>query len=368
MEVLIIGNGFDLAHDLKTQYSDFLPVMKDPDAFVDAIIKMKDGKIYPEPWERYNHPNIGDANVDKLKSMAGILKNNVWADYYRNCEADIQGWIDFENEMFPVFSLLQEVFQSCENATIRLDDDIPVLTLDLASYEAARKAKLIPKYFYKVNGQRIVIKGKEFVGYHYGLSKNKILEDLKDELDKFIETFRIYLEEVVCTQKIQTKALINRMHPDAVVSFNYTNTELQYPYLRGVHNFHVHGNVNKDNSMALGVNKVDTDPDNDFVYFLKYFQRIRRGINQEYKSLIDWDAEKELHVSFYGHSLSVTDEDIIKPFVEKSNKVTIYCYGQKDYEQKVINLIKLFNRDIIEDDLYRGRIAIIDTKMSSSHS
>lgn len=60
----------------------------------------------------------------------------------------------------------------------------------------------------------------------------------------------------------------------------------------------------------------------------------------------------------YGYSLDETDEDILKYligdinrqgiFVLKPEKVCIFYYDIDDYEQKVINLIKLYGRNIVE--------------------
>lgn len=73
MKILIVGNGFDLAHQLPTRYSDFLSEMQNDSKFHKYLQNNKLNK-------KFN------------KSLNGILikhlKNNT-----KN------GWIDFENEM-----------------------------------------------------------------------------------------------------------------------------------------------------------------------------------------------------------------------------------------------------------------------------
>ena len=51
-----------------------------------------------------------------------------------------------------------------------------------------------------------------------------------------------------------------------------------------------------------------------------------------------------VHTYFFGHSLSVTDGDIIKQLSDLSDKITIYYLDQIDYETKVINLLKIFEK------------------------
>ncbi len=361
MDVLIIGNGFDLAHGLKTQYSDFLPIIKSPDAFVDAITRMKRGSDVPEMWEKYRHEGISDASIDNINEMSRILKQNVWAYYFSHCEADIQGWIDFEHEIFPAISLFQEIFKNAQNATVGLSGDTPVLYVNIGNNELLRRAGLFPKYISYFKDNPIHIKGKPFVGIQYGLVKKSVLDSLRHELDDFIKVFKIYLNEIVCSTKIDRKPIIESIHADAIISFNYTNTEQQYDNLKKANTFHIHGNVLDKDSIVLGVDEVKSDTNKDFIYFVKYFQRIRKKTNQEYKSLLNCRSIGEnLNLIFYGHSLDSTDKDIIKTFVDTANHVSIYYKDQDDYEKKVINLIKLFGRDDVEDDLYSGRIEMIE--------
>ena len=75
MDILILGNGFDLAHGLKTKYSDFL-------------------KYYQE---KYNTPR--SMGVDK---SGNFLYNNVWAKHFLNKTPVGDKWIDLEKEIYNV--------------------------------------------------------------------------------------------------------------------------------------------------------------------------------------------------------------------------------------------------------------------------
>ena len=76
-----------------------------------------------------------------------------------------------------------------------------------------------------------------------------------------------------------------------------------------------------------------------------------------------------LHI--YGHSLDETDEDILKYVIGDKNenseldlkpeKVIIYYYDNFDYEQKVINLIKLYGRAIVEEYMEKSLFEFIPT-------
>ena len=209
MDILIIGNGFDIENGLPTKYTDFLEVIRNPQSFTSAIYKMKNNQ-YDKKLEKYYHPNLSKVNFDNLNKMASILSDNSWAEY-----------------------------------------------------------------FSKTRGNRIFT-SNGYVHGNYGLMKEKMLEDLKNELDQFIEAYRIYLMEIVDTKSIDKKMhkSIAEINADAILSFNYTNTELKYTNLKAADRYHIHGDISSDNSLVLGVNQVDGDEANEYIYFVKYFQRI----------------------------------------------------------------------------------------------
>lgn len=363
MDILIIGNGFDIENGLPTKYTDFLEVIRNPQSFTSAIYKMKSNQ-YDKKLEKYYHPDLSKVNFDNLNKMASILSDNSWAEYFSRCGADIQGWIDFEREIIPVIEMFRETFKLAPYADVRVRDDAPLMILDLERNDLARKTGLFPKYFSKTRGNRIFT-SNGYVHGNYGLMKEKMLEDLKNELDQFIEAYRIYLMEIVDTKSIDEKMhkSIAEINADAILSFNYTNTELKYTNLKGADRYHIHGDISSDNSLVLGVNQVDGDEANEYIYFVKYFQRIRRRINQKYKELLD--APYGFNLTLFGHSLDITDEDIIKPFIRSAEKVRIYYYDQRDYESKIINLINLFDREWVELKMYNNEICfkMIERKM-----
>ena len=100
--ILLIGNGFDLAHNLQTKYGDFLEVIKD------WIY------IYPSLEKEINNDIINrlfcQIKKDNIKKFDEIIQNNSWVNYFKQCAAEIDGWIDFEKEILPVTNLFKTIF------------------------------------------------------------------------------------------------------------------------------------------------------------------------------------------------------------------------------------------------------------------
>ena len=106
MNILVIGNGFDLAHGFPTTYGDFL---RFADVFKRYREVCKKEKIEAEELA------IGDKRLvlflfelnkqehQIYEELEEMLVDNIWIEYfwkiYENRESIKNGWIDFENEI-----------------------------------------------------------------------------------------------------------------------------------------------------------------------------------------------------------------------------------------------------------------------------
>ena len=103
MTILVIGNGFDLAHHLPTQYCDFLNFIKafnnpgndDYSSFIKEI-KENNESLYLE-----------------IQSLIenNILIENFLSIYEDRCKKGKNGWIDFESEISTIVKSLDEAKQ-----------------------------------------------------------------------------------------------------------------------------------------------------------------------------------------------------------------------------------------------------------------
>ncbi len=130
--------------------------------------------------------------------------------------------------------------------------------------------------------------------------------------------------------------------------------------------------------MVLGIDeylpKKRKDKDIKFIAFKKFYQRIYKGTGCKYKEWIDTikgdfaDYQTELekstmnqkvivnklkkqylnkhHVYIFGHSLDVTDKDILSDLILNDNVQTTIFYHDKDaMGQQIANLVKVIGQD-----------------------
>lgn len=371
--ILLIGNGFDLAHELKTSYNDFLFLMKHWDEFYRIYGEKKKNADFANEFPKMepflkNISKMEDAHIEKLGK---IIQTNVWANYYRNCEAEIDGWIDFEREMYPVLDLMECICDKRNDLGGNM-----IRYTESPHGRLCNIAEMLPKYINGINiRERWCLVTDDYFSDNYGVLKKKIMKSLKEELEEFILALEIYFYEFVeKTEGIKIVSQIKDIHADYLISFNYTTTERIYE-IREDHVHHLHGAIRKDsaskNNMVLGVNEREHQ-DNEFIYFVKYFQRIQKHCGTRYKEFTKKtelnsygiDITQPYNLYIYGHSLDATDKDVLEYLIGhldesgemhmKANRLVIFYYDQTDFEKKVINLINMYGRAVVEEKMELG--------------
>jgi hypothetical protein len=88
--IIIVGNGFDVAHNFKTKYEDFLY-----DYFIKAIIEFEQNWIYEDELIKLisrNFPqyHLGDTISDKLNNLNQILQCD---EIYWNDKSNIESYL-----------------------------------------------------------------------------------------------------------------------------------------------------------------------------------------------------------------------------------------------------------------------------------
>ena len=302
-KILIVGNGFDLAHNLKTRYSDVLEVFKKRKSFYGLYINRKIDTGFDEKIADNIQKALESYDSKNLEKLDKIIRNNSWVEYYSGCGAELDLWIDFERELVPVL----DIFDFILSADINFEDG----SIEFERNSFFKFNCYFSRYFTILNN-KIFVKNY-YIDSSYGLMKKTLLRDLKNEFLEFIEALEIYFYEFVeKASDVHPISQIREIEPNYIISFNYTHTEKYY----GINNVHhIHGVIRDDldcgsNNMVLGVNDYDNK---DFIYFVKYFQRIQKHCGVDYKYIIneqcifkfsdEFDKEyNDYELYIYGHS------------------------------------------------------------------
>ena len=116
--------------------------------------------------------------------------------------------------------------------------------------------------------------------------------------------------------------------------------------------------------MVLGV-RDDAFENWDYIYFQKFFQRIQKRTGAFYKAWIPQIRrsveDTPIKVFIMGHSLGMTDKEILKEFFygKYVSEITIYYHNQYAYEQLVISLVNMFGKEFVIEQTGSNRIKFI---------
>lgn len=377
-KVLVTGNGFDLHHCLPTRYSDFLDVIKrlmemDKEGNIDRCQFLT--YVLGEQSPLYNsntmikkcydvHKAVIDKtrlNTKKLQEMVSIAKENFWMIYFLERDIKRVGWIDFEKEIARVIrafrNVIKELDQKCMNNQgyeVCLED----LVVSMEDYYIVTSEAFHELFYYdeytRLNQEFWNTQIIENEIRYLSADSRKIAEKLYQSLEEFIEILKWYITEFV--QKIavtQKSKMATLFDCDRVITFNYTNT---FSILYDKHGWlpvsFVHGSA-KEGNMVLGVNDDKCDQlkglDLSFVAFKKYYQRTYKNTDYDFEKNLPNGSKYKLY--FVGHSMDVTDQDILRALIRDS-KVTqsiIFYHDDESHQQVIKNVIALFGKDEFEN-------------------
>lgn len=355
MNILVIGNGFDLAHGLKTSYKDFLTFISQFLLWQECqsennkqVLDKNTDYTFLKFFKRMDDNHHAD--YDKLKTeLDGLIRDNLWIEYFNKIISNNDtknNWIDFEKEIAKIVQILDKA--RCE--------------VKINMSKIGDTAKLSPCYQDVL--KRVLKRDVGILDYN---TINNCKTKLKNDLDGLTRCLEIYLSYYVNTQiqNISHKIPeIESIQFEKVISFNYTNTcelvyggnDIKYDYIHGKAEF-THS-IDECN-MVIGIDEYLTgserDTDNEFIEFKKFYQRIYKMTGSKY---IDWLREyentpvyndkKDCNIYFFGHSLDVTDKDIIARLINTPrSKTTIFYHSKEALASQISNLVKVIGEETL---------------------
>lgn len=398
MNILVLGNGFDLAHGLPTSYINFLEFCEKVIPIYNGIDKLyisyksnflSDWKINNEIKDfledayksRKKENNIIYTKYPELDELYLLIENNIWFYYFKKCNKHgKENWIDFENEISKVIKSITQVMEEFE---------ISLYSEEL-NYMDGNSYPGIDSVYYNI--LNIMRKCKK--GILYKFTYLEIKNYLLDDLNCLTRALEIYLTKVICkikTGKVSSDIEFITELSTKVLNFNYTDT-----YFRKYSNYNDETNIDyiygkadinntiETNNMVLGIDeylsKKKRNSDTDFIAFKKYYQRIFKGTGCKYKDWLDIIHEdykkrqiklekrvmetsgffskkqiikqvkreylNEHNLYIFGHSLDVTDKDILRDLILNNIlHTTIFYHSKEELGKKIANLVKVIGQD-----------------------
>lgn len=342
--LLVVGNGFDLASGLPTSYSDFLNTIK-------FILNAKNNK------ELLNFNNFA-CDEKRYLQFANYVRtlneSNYFLKYFLSFQVEFKRWCDVETELSKILQSFDLLLSNGEiilhSNSIRSDVSNDIKTLNILnekfvptwnglkiSYDNLYRHAFIEDTTVQATNDVFTLKE------NFENLKTKIINGLYEDLKKFANAFKMYLNLI----PIEKSLKCNLSNIGRVISFNYTHSvdySFDPPYI-----YRIHGELN--NEIVLGIDSSVKFSDQRFNKFLKIVQR--QGVNEEL-NLMGMLQKVEI-VLYFGLSFDSNDKDTFD-YIFKNTDADhiIYYYG--DLEETVLNIQKIIGTDRLNDLSAKGKI------------
>lgn len=324
--VIIIGNGFDLAHGLKTSFKDFI------EDYVYQIlnnIKLKfkhnDPLLSINSYATFHHLNKSFSLSEAYKEFRSLMKNaqikiekesELLSNIYS--EIDVKSWVDIE---VIFFKLLKD---SSNNK-----DKIRELNIEM--------------------------------GYLKNLLQKYLIKEFERNEKPRIPTIQSQFWQTIKTREAQPNTIIEdkKVSSICILNFNYTNTPQEYlDGIEGIKSQHIqiHGSLEGDDISSQGLvfgfgDELDEEylkfenlENDDLFEHIKSFKYLQF---QNYRNLLDFVESKPFQVHVYGHSLGLSDRTLLNTIFENENCISVKLFyhkwdGGDDFEKKTFAISRHF--------------------------
>lgn len=342
--LIIIGNGFDIAHGIKTSYQDYVlsylklslsqtlnNIVENNGNPYEPFYHFKDELIeikieYGVPQEKYiNQINNAEYLIELIEIL---IKLRIKIDYhFKILETGLNrlvlyNWVDFETEYFNELHKIRNIKPYDEKNIINLNNQFDFFKKNLEIYLKSQQDAFT----------------------------NKV--DIETFLDCFCES--IFAKDV----DLET---ISDHSPGQIMflNFNYTNTLESYLAGSNIRIFseinYIHGSLNDENNLPIfgfgdevdkRYKELEEESNNELFRHIKTFGYLKTS---NYSNLTRFLAIDKFQVQIFGHSCGLSDRTMFKEIFEHKNCLSIKMFyhqkddGSDDYTDKTYEIYRHFS-------------------------
>lgn len=401
--IILVGNGFDLAHGLETKYEHFINWYWDrwgmllrscggkriSDGLCSFVLKDEVGLAgwYLVPSFHYS---IYPRNISNREFLEAVKNDDKVCDYKMHsaflakiCNSiKAKGWVDIEADYYTL--LVECIEKKVELA--RLNNDFTIIQKLLVEYlsdiqenhinegilnENTKQLMLSP--FYR---EEIAISSKkkwcDFVVSRVSTDKQSYSFLLKDygaiNIDNKILDHIGHKEYSVLLNggKLMDSRARQLLLPEKIMllNFNYTRTaDLYLPKSERFIVNHIHGELSNPVGVIFGYGDESDDEYKSLVKqndneYLKHTKTCKYLETDKYRQLLSFINSAPYQVCIWGHSCGLSNKTMLNTLFEHNNCLSIkpYYYASKDGKDNYLDIIQNISRNFTDMKLMRDRV------------
>lgn len=389
--IVLIGNGFDLAHGLKTRYEDFINWYCDQrvygfvgnlsDISSDILCSFQD--LRHQVWNVNAFVNGFNLNHAKGKDIVDhLIKNKEFfkttmSPFFENIYKSIEtkGWVDIENEYYDLlkkYAIKESATDNLHELNIQLQYVQSRLTEYLIGCQQGANiiSEIVEKIYAPIKMSDISIEGQSNIIEHiqkwWLIQNDNVLQEKANRyndnsLIEGVKSYKYNLEHNI--YNVEYPRLF--MLPDYIMllNFNYTNTANMY--LNNSVSFvnHIHGVLDKPESMIFGYGDELDDNfkkllDSNENECLRNVKSIKYQESDNYRNVLAFIESAPFQVCIMGHSCGNSDRTLLNTLFEHKNCISIkpYYYIKQDGTDNYLELVQNISRNFTDMKLMRDRV------------
>jgi hypothetical protein len=392
--LVIIGNGFDLAHGLPTSYKDFI------DDFWKSFKESSNSDLYKEIVyvnEMYDgyYKYYGDIRnfMDFKTSLFEYCKEYKYNFYDEDCVAchvvkdifrfkndfflkinneSIENWVDIENLYYSELKKIVNSKSLDVTKTAEFWKKEQLKSVKKLNEEFFQIKKLFEKYLIEKIENQFELKNKiqgdnSWTKFYHILKPISIFNNddkLKLEFNQIEDK-----KSIDDFFSLEEKDKNNNKAKSLLMSFNYTSTLDKYvdSFKEGEIDVilnQIHGRVNNENNKINFGFGDEMDDDYKIIEnineneYLKNFKSFPYLQNSNYSNLLSFIESEKFQVLILGHSCGLSDRTLLNTIFEHTNccSIKIFYHQREDGTDNYTEIIQNISRHFNKKKLMREKI------------
>ena len=394
--IVLIGNGFDLAHGLKTSYKDFiswywtdwgkrlLHGLSKTETDGLCSFKIRDNievqnwaSVFQGWYYRRENPLIPwnpDGVINIVKTDKELCDFSMSPFLQRICNSiETKKWVDIENEYYDLLAICA-LEGKTETTVEELNHQLHTLQDKLIQYlclvnqaDAEIYRSIWNKIYSPINPKDISIEKffqlKEYIDWcvkqenTYWISKMQRYEEAFNS--DYVDSYKEHYHENFYVEYPRTFML-----PDHIMllCFNYTKTAHSYHNQNFFLNY-IHGELDNPENIIFGYgDEIDKNyqalkslNDNACLCNLKTIKYLE---TDNYRNALAFMDSAPFQVCIMGHSCGNSDRTLLNTLFEHNNCISIkpYYYIKEDGTDNYLDMIQNISRNFTDMKLMRDRV------------
>ncbi|MBD5345535.1 MAG: hypothetical protein HDR92_00170 [Bacteroides sp.] len=401
--VVLIGNGFDLAHGLPTKYEDFInwyweqwgkklrnsSKMVEQDVFCSFALKNTVGLKGWYLVHSHVYKLLPSTEYDYIKLVNTIKNDKNICDFkctsilfLRICNSiETKGWVDIEYEYYDLLCNYIKDSENCKFTLFELNNHLHFLRSLLIEYLTFLKTShpqftnptVAEKIYSPITKDDICI-SQSSVFWNYVDSVLQHEDEYRDLLSQYCFTPR-FIDDIIDYINIFKKhyegpaeyngySLNSIFYPKQILllNFNYTTVADNYKKRVSIIN-HIHGIQYSPETIIFGygdeldddykalLNQTDTES-------LKNIKSIKYLESSNYRKLLQFIESEPYQIYIMGHSCGNSDRTLLNTLFEHKNCVSIkpFYYQKRDGSDNYMEIVQNICRNFTDMKLMRDYV------------